>query len=438
MTARLKLSFHLVALLMMTRDSLAQNVRSDVGLRLLIPSSVRSTTFTSSLTVLNMDVQPNTVVIRARREDGSLVGEKVTTIPVGGRFRSTNILGELGAALGEFGPLTVESTNGRLLSAVSEVVSNQGPGGFFPGVNIETAWLQGFLLDLVDSGDFGNPGSSRTNIDINTVGSQSANATITLFDNSGTPLGSTNTTVPGNGMRQLNSIIRTLLNSSGNVTGQNGHLKVVSNLPILAWASKIENGSGDPSFQIGIQLATVPQVQTISVSAIANIALAGQPAGTVVDFDSSPTNSPVPIPFGITSGQVLHFGATGTVTTASSGPPISSTADGDLGSSAFSDQALGLSSVRGPRGSLIGVFLGQGAPNPTATPPSLDFSGAARDLVTLNPLLHQPFYIGAGRVASGGIKNFVVPFGATRLFLGVLDFANRDNSGSFQVTISTP
>ena len=40
--------------------------------------------------------------------------------------------------------------------------------------------------------------------------------------------------------------------SIGALNGTNGYLTITSNQPIHAWASKIENGTGDPSFQIGI------------------------------------------------------------------------------------------------------------------------------------------------------------------------------------------
>ena len=76
-----------------------------------------------------------------------------------GRFRSTDILGEMGGALGEFGPITVESTNNRILSAVSEVTSSLGPGGFFPGVNVATAWQTGFMSEVIDTGNYGDAGN---------------------------------------------------------------------------------------------------------------------------------------------------------------------------------------------------------------------------------------------------------------------------------------
>jgi hypothetical protein len=80
-------------LIMYVSESSAQQLRQDVGTKLLIPSSARTATFTSLLVVLNLDTQPNNVTIIARRADGSLIGVPLgTTIPVGGRFRSTELI----------------------------------------------------------------------------------------------------------------------------------------------------------------------------------------------------------------------------------------------------------------------------------------------------------------------------------------------------------
>jgi hypothetical protein len=93
-----------------------------------------------------------------------------------------------------------------------------------------------------------------------------------------------------------------------------------------------------------------------------------------------------------------------------------------------------------PIDSLIGVFLTSSAPNtqpaPTAT---LDYTTqAARDTVNTTGLQNQePFYIGTGTTSTGTTKTFVVPPGATRLYLGTMDghqWAN--NSGSFTATIN--
>jgi hypothetical protein len=169
-----------------------------------------------------------------------------------------------------------------------------------------------------------------------------------------------------------------------------------------------------------------------------DIALAGAPAGRQVPsaFDSSPLNSPVLVPTPVSGGQVLQITATGFVDISGQTPQTSP--DGIAARVERTARVFGISAITGPGGALIGVFLGPTEPNPSATPPDADFTGsAARDLVTLNPLLQQPFYIGRGTTSSGAAKRFVVPAGATRLFLGVLDGygQNSENTGSFTVTV---
>ena len=237
-------------------SSALQQIRQDVGTRLLIPSSAYSDTFTSSLVVLNMDSQPNTITITAYDTSGNpLAPPLTTTLPVGGQFRSGNILQQLGAVFGSFGSIKVESTSNRLLSAVSEVRTNQGFAGLFPAVNVQTAWTQGFILEAMDSGPRGTPATYRTNLGLNNVGSGTANVSITLFNDTGQQVGnSISTTVASNGLTQLDSIVQRLHGSAA-VSG--GYLRIVSSQPIIGWASKVENGTDDPSFQIGIGVSSV-------------------------------------------------------------------------------------------------------------------------------------------------------------------------------------
>ena len=228
-------------------EGFAQQQRLDAATKILIPSSARTGSFNSFLAVINLDSQDNTITITARRADGSVIGTKSIVLSSSGRFRSTDILGELGGGLGEFGPITVESTNGRMLSAVSEVSSVQGPAGFFPGVNTSSAWMQGYIAEVIDTGESGTAGTFRTNLGLNTVTATPASVTVTLRGAAGQSLGSANFAVPGNGLTQFR-----VRDSIGALNGTNGYLTITSNQPIHAWASKIENGTGDPSFQIGI------------------------------------------------------------------------------------------------------------------------------------------------------------------------------------------
>ena len=231
-------------------EGFAQQQRLDAGTKVLIPSSARTDTFNSFLAVINLDSQDNAITITARRANGTVLGNPITTVlSAGGRFRSTDILGDMGVPRdgSSFGPITVESTNGKVLSAVSEVASVQGPGGFFPGVNTSNAWMQGYMAEVIDTGESGSAGTFRTNLGLNTVTGTPANVTVTLRGATGQQLGNANFLVPGNGLTQFR-----VRDSIGALNGTNGYLTITSDQPIHAWASKIENGTGDPSFQIGI------------------------------------------------------------------------------------------------------------------------------------------------------------------------------------------
>jgi hypothetical protein len=240
MCIKTRLLFLNAVMVVLVSNVFAQ-VRQDIGTKLLVPSSARTATFTSLLAVVNLDNETNLVTITARDSNGSIIGQKNENIPVGGRFRNENILSELGAGSGSFGPITVESTNGKVLTAASEVYT-AGAAGFFPGISNDTTWKLGFIPEAVEDA------THRTNLGINAAAGVAANVTITLHDDSGAQKGnSTSVTVPANGMMQLNRIVSTLLGGQGS-----GYLKISSNQPVIAWASKITNSTNDASFEIGV------------------------------------------------------------------------------------------------------------------------------------------------------------------------------------------
>ena len=90
---------------------------------------------------------------------------------------------------------------------------------------------------------------------------------------------------------------------------------------------------------------------------------------------------------------------------------------------------LGVSRVLNcPLDSLVGVFLGNGVPDPKATPDPLTCGGF--DMTT--PELQQAFYIGSN------LTEVTVPAGATRLFVGFNDSgAQWNNDGDVVVTVLT-
>jgi Flp pilus assembly protein TadG len=97
----------------------------------------------------------------------------------------------------------------------------------------------------------------------------------------------------------------------------------------------------------------------------------------------------------------------------------------------------GMSNLRAPINSVVAVFLSNADPRTQGTtPPALDFSSAAsRDFHTLKPQLRQVFFIGDGRRSNGEVQRFVVPPGATRLYIGTMDgWEWNNNVGGFNVS----
>jgi Flp pilus assembly protein TadG len=110
----------------------------------------------------------------------------------------------------------------------------------------------------------------------------------------------------------------------------------------------------------------------------------------------------------------------------------------------------GMSDARMPLNSLNAVFLGSTQPDLNTAPGTLDFSTQAEQDYTAGsnngeaevngqfaPLLQQVFYVGNGQTSVGAQESFVVPTGATRVFLGTMDGHEwSNNSGGFSVTIT--
>lgn len=178
--------------------------------------------------------------------------------------------------------------------------------------------------------------------------------------------------------------------------------------------------------------------------------LAGMPAGSTASIvDVAPAQSPAEVlglPF--SPGDSLIFTSTG-LTDHCNNPDGRcgwAGAEGDLSDLSVFPPYLshdtgaenGISDVTALIDSLLGVFLGNDQPDLTAAPVALNFgTDSSRDFATLSPLLKQTFYIGDGRRNDGStIQTFVVPSGATRLFLGTMDgYQWSNNSGALYVTV---
>ena len=92
-----------------------------------------------------------------------------------------------------------------------------------------------------------------------------------------------------------------------------------------------------------------------------------------------------------------------------------------------------------PINALLGVFLDANQPSLTAAPATRDYtSSTSRDQSSYTDiLLKQPFYIGDGQTSGGATQTFLVPQGATRLYLGTMDGHEwSNNSGSIAATVT--
>jgi len=173
-----------------------------------------------------------------------------------------------------------------------------------------------------------------------------------------------------------------------------------------------------------------------AVPGASNPYLASGPNGTTCcGGDTAPAQSPVLVTTHFVPGDSLTFTAAGSVSFAGGTP----TDPPDGSSTVDTASSLGIASYAGPVDALVGVFL-NGVP-PATAPAGLDFTsaGLGTSFTTLSPGLAQVFFIGDGLTGNGTgtAQTFVVPAGATALYLGTTDGSGwYNNSGTFAVTVT--
>lgn len=186
-----------------------------------------------------------------------------------------------------------------------------------------------------------------------------------------------------------------------------------------------------------VDVEVVPVTPPIVVSAQCDPFLAGQPPGTTTHMDVAPEQSPFLVPLVVSCGTVRVVNVSGT---ASYGPatPFYGPEDGPPQPS-VSD--LGIAGFTVPLCGLLGVFLPD-TTNSGPAPAALDFTTPeSRDFARLEPQLFQPFFVGDGLRADGMTpQDFVIPAGATRLYLGTCDGEGWfNNLGGFDcAVVQTP
>ena len=180
---------------------------------------------------------------------------------------------------------------------------------------------------------------------------------------------------------------------------------------------------------------------TVIVPGNSDIWLAGMPDGSTASvgpnhtFDVAGTDSPVLVPLLLEAGYTMTFLTTGGV---SNTAVCCSTIEGEDPTTHYDGAQNGLSDVNAPLNTLLGVFLDDTQPDLSVAPASLDFGpgGLGLDFLSLSPSLKQVFFIGNGSTSGGDVQHFIVPDGATRLFLGTMDgFGWYNNTGEFSVEV---
>jgi hypothetical protein len=191
-----------------------------------------------------------------------------------------------------------------------------------------------------------------------------------------------------------------------------------------------------------------------TIQATANPFLAGMPKGSVASRNNphdspdyagdkkDPRQSPFAVSgMPITPGAALTFDSIAGTARHDPNLPYFSP-DGELSAIGRNTNGAenGISDLTAPINALVGVFLSDEQPDKSAPPKALDFrSPQSREFATLEPQLKQLFFIGDGKTSAGVKQEFVVPEGATRLFLATWDFYEwNNNAGWREVKITRP
>jgi len=189
--------------------------------------------------------------------------------------------------------------------------------------------------------------------------------------------------------------------------------------------------------------ASSPTVLAVRVPATSNPYLAGLIIGTSSYGDRAPQQSPVLTELFLGGAAYVTFAASGAVQHHPFRPPRP---DPPNGSTPVMHRAEhGISEASLPIDALLGVFLNDDPPDSSPAPPPVNYRSIGWNFVSMEPQLKQVFYIGKGQVtrrdASGKketvARQFLVPKGATRLYLGVMDeYEWINNEGYFDVIVT--
>ncbi len=214
-------------------------------------------------------------------------------------------------------------------------------------------------------------------------------------------------------------------------------------IPVL-WGFLIGQSSVDVR---AVSIATRGRIVKTTIEADACPWLAGMPSGSIVaKTGTNPQNSVAPeqspeqvTGLAVSSGRRIAFRQVTGTTSWASGSAGSYGPDGATSIRMMTQtSANGIGQTSAPLQSLVGIFVDDRQPSTFSAAAAADFStSTSRDFVTLAPQLKQVFFIGDGINSAGDLQNFVVPTGATRLYLGLMDECGYwwDNNGIVETTV---
>jgi len=183
------------------------------------------------------------------------------------------------------------------------------------------------------------------------------------------------------------------------------------------------------------------QAVNVRVPGTAQIVLAGADAfdwGPMfpTGSDSNPANLPTKVDLILQAGQAIQITATGEVNLDTrSANRLSVSGPAGLTEPFLLDISLLVQGIQARRGALVGVFKSDDRATGVRRR-IVNYMSAAEQIEILEPVLSVPFLIGDGKAPSGALRTFIVPRGATRLFLGIQDGPVSDNSGEYLATVN--
>ncbi|HEX7614395.1 MAG TPA: PKD domain-containing protein [Thermoanaerobaculia bacterium] len=257
------------------------------------------------------------------------------TVPARGQVAFDNVLATLFLqAKGAFGPIRFGTTAPIIVSSSVNNVNACGNGAtsgqWLPGIDVGQALRAGTLVQLAASANGGS--GYRSNVVFMNPGTATANVTTSLRNGDGTLVARfTLDPLPANGFKQIGAL-SAWLPTPNTITDTNLWMEFTSDQAVLAFASVINNGSGDP---FAIVMTAEPNVSATAPVASYSVSATPTP-GQAVTFTDTSSNSP--------TTQLWAFGDG---TTATSGAVVQHTyaAAGTYGTAHFVSNAGGTSAA---------------------------------------------------------------------------------------------